>query len=614
MSVPFKFEFEFEPVVRSFDVDAALPATTEAGEPIEWVVWAYHGFLKNFEAPSQTNVAIAFRRLGDGVVFEEVIRVLPAAALNVMSIGSIWQGKRSERQAVFESPPFFDVDYTLGKWRFNSFAQARKTGKHLPHPRRPQVLSPSASRVQYLELFLPTGGRLVIPCLEFFVCLYGEGHYLRQILLSEPWEPEGSAANKLYAELRKSPDEGQWGVCLRRRLNDTDAVFLAHAKYDPFTMRAAKSPYTQLEASHRGHAQEDPVALVIGPWHQGKAQLAVEGFSFDEGQSFLALRIIGRSRPRGPKIEVDRDNTNFVEEPAPKGSPERAWAGTVSRHASKTELTGRDEPDHGAPDVEIPEPELMLLGPERDMGRVSKEQAESTSAAHRRRRTTDVVSTGEPHGASKGVGRASIHNVQVPVPKGLVLMMWQAARALRARYPDFIERLEWYTPSEGYSDAPEPRLIGLSPFLPDAPGARSIAPSVRRWLYLDTDGPLAERAVRGVLVMRLIVEGRSIHLFEIQRRWTAESADGDESGETAEHYAGLAIEFDDDEDLRSWLPNFLSQVRFEKGKIAQVLETVSVPGREERYPHRLSGAERPPGQQIVLNALRRYGLERPTRK
>ena len=232
----------FEPVERSIGIDTELPETDAAGAPAEWVAWGCHGFLRNTDAPSQTDARVAFRRLGDGEVYEEVLRTVPAAALGLMPLGSVWQGNRSERQIVLTTRAF-DVDHVEGQWSFTSFAEAAETGGAPPFPRKRAPPHESAERIRYLVLNLASGGRLVISCAEYFTRLYGVSHYLRQVLLGYPWVSEGHPKNRLYGNPRIALEPDAWAVRLRPRLDDRDAIFLAHAKYDPFTARAAKRPY-----------------------------------------------------------------------------------------------------------------------------------------------------------------------------------------------------------------------------------------------------------------------------------------------------------------------------------------------------------------------------------
>ena len=114
-----------KPIERSISIDTGLPETDAAGAPAEWVAWGCHGFLGNTDAPSQTDARAAFRRLGNGEIYEQVLQTVPAAALGLIPPGSVWQGNRSERQAVLTTRTF-DVDHAEGHWSFTSFAKAAR--------------------------------------------------------------------------------------------------------------------------------------------------------------------------------------------------------------------------------------------------------------------------------------------------------------------------------------------------------------------------------------------------------------------------------------------------------------------------------------------------------
>ena len=144
----------FEPVERSISIDTELPETDATGAPAEWVAWGCHGFLRNTDALSQANARVAFRRLGDGEVYEEVLRTVPAAALGLMPLGSVWQGNRSERQVVLTTRTF-DVDHAEGHWSFTSFAEAAETGGAPPFPRKRVPPHESAEHIRYLDTAEP---------------------------------------------------------------------------------------------------------------------------------------------------------------------------------------------------------------------------------------------------------------------------------------------------------------------------------------------------------------------------------------------------------------------------------------------------------------------------
>ena len=237
-----RFSPKFQSHSSPLPVEILLDSHDGDGNPIEWVVWAYHGLVPNRAATSQTNAIVAFRRLGDKVVLEEVLRSVPLAALNIMPIGSVWHDGRSERQAVLKRRTF-DVDYDEGQWRFHSFARAEKNGTPPPYPRTTPPLKPSADEIEYLELGLGSGGgKLVIPCIEFLVRTYGYSHELRQVLLGNAWEPEGSPHSKLYDELKVLPPPGDWAVRLHKRLDNRDALILRAREDGPVHTVRSRGP------------------------------------------------------------------------------------------------------------------------------------------------------------------------------------------------------------------------------------------------------------------------------------------------------------------------------------------------------------------------------------
>jgi len=600
-TVPFRRPFE--PIRRSIAIDIGLPAADGDGTPFKWMVWAYHGFLKNYNAPSQTNAMVAFRRLGDGEVFEEVLRVLPAAALGLMPIGSVWADRHSECQTVLETRTF-EVDHDAGGWHFNSFAEADSSsdGK-VPHPRKHSPLNDSANQIQYLEFHLRGRGRLVIPCLEYFTRMYGASHYLRQVLLGYPWENEGDPRNKLYGALRVAATPDAWTIRLRHRLDDRDAIFLAHAKYDPFTTRAAKSPYAQLESAFEKRTNPPrPKSIQVGPWHQGKARIEVQGLPFDKRSSFVGLRITGCSVPEGPGIHADRDNSNLAKHAAVSLGQGKAWRSAKEKASESTELTGKDEPDHGSGHVDVASPHMVLIGSDRPVVKVVADQVESSAggAPGNRSGAGGTLSSGDAHGAGKGIAHASIRTARLHASESVIGAMWKAALSLSERYPEAVSMVQWYTRDTGYRTTPDPRLVGVSEFESETPGTASITRSVREWPLL----VVAERLQRGVLVMRLSVLGRSIHVMEIQRRPIDPAAD--ESAKS-EAFCGLVLRLDDDGDLDAWLSDFLSVLRYRKGVIHHVLQDIGVPGDAAWFSHRFGRDEKTIGQQALLNGLRKLG-------
>jgi hypothetical protein len=340
------------------------------------MAWWYSGFYKNSKALSQPHVLVLFRKITDGMLSDEVIQKrLPLEALGQIRIGSIWQNDRCRAETSLLSKQF-TVNFSPGKWRFTSFAEAQRRHSLQPYPMEEHPLLLDKDRNSLLEFALPDGGKLIVPCIEFFSRCFGRSGELKRVLATYTWDGQGdTATNRLYAPLDTPEEPGRWQVRLRRRLHNGDVVFLAHAKYDPYTQFVAKGINAKLEASY-DPKNKNPAFIDIGPWYEGPAELKVEGIPFNNGKSFLALRVLGMSDPKGALVLRARENSHDAENPAPDGSPE-AWAGAPLRQLLKypeiIDLTGDVEPDADAGAIEIQDPDFEVLGDARAVINVKPE-------------------------------------------------------------------------------------------------------------------------------------------------------------------------------------------------------------------------------------------------
>jgi len=328
------------------------------------VVWWYCGLYKNTRDSSQPHVLVAFRKLlnykhlSDDVVYDRV----PLTTLGQLRIGTVWKDGECWGEMLFDSQ-LFDVDFTQGKWQLTTFQERLAQGHQTPYPSGIHPLRYDRDRTWLLEFTLRTGGRLVLPCLEFFTRCYGRSAELRRILATYPWEELQN--ERLYAPLNEPEEPGKWKIKLRKRLVNGDAVLLAHAKYDAYTRGAVKEIYAQTEKSYDPEGKR-PAFIKIKPWFQGPAKLKVRGIWFDEGKSFFALQIIGGSDPDGIPIWKDRENSGNAGDPIAGSDQELAWSGMPSRKLVKQpdiiDLTDALAPDPNAIVAEIEDPDFEVLG------------------------------------------------------------------------------------------------------------------------------------------------------------------------------------------------------------------------------------------------------------
>lgn len=597
VSMPIQLKQELKHVSKVVNLGSIL-----SGNDNDWMAWWYCGILKNRQADSQPNVLVAFRELSDsGSLSDTVIyRRVPLTALGQVRVGTVWRDGLCQSEAVLDCEKFA-VDFTKGSWKLTSFQQTAEDRASPPYPQELHPLKHDKDRNWLLGFKLPSGGKLIVPCLEFFTRCYGRSAELRRVLATYPWNE--CQEERLYAPLDEPEESGKWKVKLRKRMVNGDVIFLAHAKYEPYAENAAKSIYGQIEAQY-DPADRTLAFIKVAPWFRGPAELKAKGIWFDEGRSFLALNIVGCSQPTGVSILRGRENANNAEQPANGSTPQSAWDGTPERVLVKppdiVDLTGDVEPDPHAVSVEIEDPAFEELGEKRVVIDMRKERAQSSSGTKVKGTDASAYSSGEAHGSGQGVGYASIHARPVMESQGVVRDMWNALLYLKKKQPSVIQSVEWFTSDGGYSQEPEPRLMGLQPF----EQKDEVDGATRKWPYMDA-ATLQE--IRGVLVARVVANNKSVHIVEIQRRPQKKWDKNGKPEDREEHLKGLAFVLDAQDDFEEWLQQLLLGIRHVKGVVKKLVGRC--PGKAAAFKHSPAGSDKVPCETTVLNALEKMGVE-----
>jgi hypothetical protein len=571
------------------------------GNNTDWVVWWFGGFLKSSTEKTQPDCKVVFRELKGNQVSEETFtRRIPITSLGHVRIGTIWKNARLRQEMEYDQADF-KVDFTEGSWKITSFREASRTRNDLPYP-------PPIHPLQYgqmdlaemIEFPLSTGGKLVIPCIEFFTRCYGSSAELRRIISTYGWE---EALNQRLLAPQEEPEEPDiWKVKLRRRLVNDDVTFLAHVKYDPYAERSAKSIYAQLEKSHKSEKGYNLCFIEARPWFQGPADIRVRGIWFDNQRSFLGLQVAGCSDPKGLPIERDREDRHYSDRSDRGENDDGAEGGVKERLLAKLpqiiDLTGDEDPDSGSAKVEILDPAFVKLGEARVIFDVRGQLHQGTPGTKWRGVSRDKFSGGDSHGSGKGVGRAAIHAEAIMESEGILLDMWKALLFMKEKHKE-IETAEWFTFKTGFLADKEPKLISLEPFnnateIKDA--------NLRNWPYFD----IATLTSRGVLVMRTKVAGKMFYMIEIQRRPRKTKKKDGTVKPDEQKFQGLIFTLKDQNRLSSWLRRFLADIRPSKGVMSKLAG--KCPGMAKPFNHSSARSGQVSCEAAILNAFRIIGI------
>ncbi|HEY5813873.1 MAG TPA: hypothetical protein VIT91_11020 [Chthoniobacterales bacterium] len=568
---------------------------------VEWIVWWYCGIRKNIRANSQPNVLVGFRQInGQHLSDEMIFRWVLLEELGQMRIGTVWKNGECKEEAVL-TPAKFEVNFSRDHWCFRSFCENNSRGLPPPFPMSLHPLYLENDKNWLVRLSLSNGRRLLIPCLEFFSRCYGRSQELKRVLATYPWlGPEHPSDVRLFAPIDEPEEEGKFKVKLRKRMVNGDVIFLAHAKYDPDSEKAAKEIYAQIE---RQYVDEKTIVfLQAGPWFKGPAQLKVNGIWSADKATFLALQIEGCTDPEGFPIFRDRDNTNKTGPEEDEVAEGKAWEGSsrriIKRPKEIVDLTADSEPDHGAATIEIEDPDFEVLGIPRTVIDIRRSTTKSTSGAKRDGGQPNAYSGGEPYGDDKGVGYAHISAETILESQGALRDIWNAARYIRDTRPDLIQSVEFFTFERGFSSEAEPRLIPLQKFDECDDGTTA---GIRDWVYLHTG------AIRGLLVMRLRAQGSILYLIEVQRGLQKAAYKRGDPECPDETFRGFMCRLFNNDDFEWWLREFLWNVRYAKGVVHRLV--ADCPGDAGTFKHTPAQDEEVPGEAAVLNGLQKMGLK-----
>lgn len=569
----------------------------------KWIVWWYCGFYKSTTKNSQPDVLVEFRELsGDNNISSDSItfKKIPVTLLSYFRIGTVWIGSTLESVIVFETQEF-DINFSLKErgWLLQSFQSNLRIGAIPPFPISIYDLKYKEDVNWLLSFSLQNGGRLIVPCMEFFLRCYGKSMELKRILTTYPWDGVKGAEDRLYAPLSIPEDPNYWIVCLRNRLILGDRIILAHAKYNKSVKNILKGIYSQLETQYKTDSKV-PIFLKIMPWIQeGVSTIRVQGIKFEDN-SFLALRVVSYLEPKTDKellydIEPKKEkHTSDNEKPNDNGAIANTTTYSLDDNGSLTIAT--DQPP-GHSDLSIDIADLF----DETMEGVINQGIRANLTSHTQgigsgyssmTSPTNTSSTDAPYG-SGNVGFASIASLE---SHGALRDVWNAVKYLHIQYPKIIISVEWFTFESNFqSSNVEPKLISLNPFTEEE--IRCLSEKTDpHWFYFNPK----QEVLRGVLVIKLIVNNIVIYLIEVQRRFY-------ETSNKEESLTGFVFRLRDESLLRGWLEDYLSNIRIVNGVSDKL--TSKCPGVAASFSHRKAKGERVASEAAVLNALKKMDID-----
>lgn len=525
------------------------------------VVCGYRALLRNPRDPEQPLVSVVFRRLEpDGSFGSFRTADVSLISLGHYRYGDVVEDGRSVRQLEFASH-CFRVDFPAGRWCF------KRASTLAPYP--PGHWLHDFSPRGWMAVFrLPSSRTLWVPCLELFSRCYGRSQALKRVLATYEW-------SRAWESLLPSPGEPSTPerpvVRIVPPLVEDDAFFLASLRHCPYTQRAAREIYSQLDQAYPSSASTGAF-LKVGPWFEGPAALVVEGERLPGSGVFLAHRIAGGSLPPGPDVVAVRGRD--ARDGASPGSPSLEPGAPLSpRHVAPdpVEMTSDTPPGRGAGHVEVRDEDFVVVGQRRrvTVKPVPREPGE------RRLPGPDVPApdqwaAGDATGSDPSVGEARIDAPTLHQSDGLLLGLWNGLSALADRHSR-LDSVEWYTFQRGFQPAGPPELLRFRPY--DALERRR-----RRWMWLDPK-VRPPRRPRGLLVLRCVVDGRVGYVADIQRR-------RDEPGKTPERFSMLVFTLPSEDQLAAWLGQLLPLVRDARGVFAGVLDKCPGPAAVFHHPRR----------------------------
>lgn len=551
----------------------------------KYVVWWWGGLRKNPRRSSVPLVSVAFKKIDrNGKLGSLYFVDLAATYLVFLPKGTVVESGRCIGYTSNTASLSCILNQKVGSYQiFGSNFTKRSFFK--------SCQLPNNSSSEFLVFGIGNKKKVIIPCLVYFFYCYGFSPELKRILLTYEWE---EILRRICGPVEIKENSNTLVVNLPKRLIDNDAVFVAHTLYDEYAHETVKSIYAQLEVDFKVKTCS---ALVVKPWYQEPMQVELAGKWLDE-DTFLTFYFLGVSEPNGDLIEQDRQNTNKVKNPNKDPDAKKAWGGIPKKvkDLPLTILHSDYDPNPDEPAIEITEPTLKILGKRRERKVVIRENAKSSPGKKKDKKSSGHGSSGEPSKGQKPIGRVSQNPDLVEEYLGTLLEMWNAAQYLSATWPKIITSVEWVSSDGSFSKKPTPDLIEIPNYtVEERDEIKETA--IKNWVYID---PKTQK-LRGILVIRMVIDGKEIFISEIERR--------NKNRAREENFQGIIFQKDDDLPLIQQIFKMTARIRNSCGVMSKVLKTFKI---AHSFNHNQTDFENVQCENAIINAFKKMRINDKT--
>ncbi len=185
-----------------------------------------------------------------------------------VKLGSIWKNAYLQKRII--TPPLtFEVNHNEDGWRIWSFLDLEKKGV-LPELIKDNIHNLKDSYALVFKTHFPdrtNGPLLIIPCLNYFLSIFGHSNEFKRVLCTYPWE-------EIYERFELGFSSSKRAIMHPRGgFTEGDYKALASAKYSQVARNSFKSFAAQIQIAK----PEKRISPIVKPWFDGDISMTVTG-------------------------------------------------------------------------------------------------------------------------------------------------------------------------------------------------------------------------------------------------------------------------------------------------------------------------------------------------